>query len=147
MFELVHSDVMGPTRTPSYSGFHYMLMIVDDYSRYAWVYFMENKSEAFSKFMEFKNIVEKEFGSKIKCLRTENGGEYMSGEFINYCNHHGIRRQMTCPSTPQQNGVAKRKIAHLTSVSLSWLHDKNLHRELCAEAMKCSCHVINKLPP
>lgn len=59
----------------------------------------------------------------------------------------GIQRQFTCRDTLQQNAVAERKLAHLTSVSLSWIHDKNLPRELQAEAIQCACHVINKLPP
>ncbi|CAE5962242.1 unnamed protein product [Arabidopsis arenosa] len=58
--ERVHSDLMGPTRTPSYSGYHYMLLFVDDFSRYTWVYFVKEKSEVFSKFLEFKVTVEGE---------------------------------------------------------------------------------------
>ncbi|KAL0391492.1 UNVERIFIED_CONTAM: hypothetical protein Slati_4534300 [Sesamum latifolium] len=71
----------------------------------------------------------------------------MSADFFQYCDNNGIRRQMTCPNTPQQNGVAKRKLAHLISTSLSWLHDKNLPRELWAEAIRCACYVINRLLP
>ena len=54
---------------------------------------------------------------------------------------------MTCPKTPQQNGVSERKLGYLTAMSLSWLHHKNLPRELWAEAIQCACHVINRLPP
>lgn len=147
MFQLVHSDLMGPTSSPSYSGLRYMMVVVDDFSRYSWVYFLENKNEALTYFMQFKMMVEKEFNSVLKCLRTDNGGEFLSQEFSRFCEEHGIKRQFTCPNTPQQNGVAERKLAHLTAVTLSWLHDKNLPRELWAEAMKCACHVINRLPP
>ncbi|KAK2998211.1 hypothetical protein RJ639_023475 [Escallonia herrerae] len=77
-FELVHADLMGPTRTPSYSSFRYMMVIVDDFSRYSWVYFLNEKNKAFSKFLEFESIIKREFGSKIRCLRTDNGGEFMS---------------------------------------------------------------------
>lgn len=58
-------------------------------------------------------------------MRTDNGGEYMSKEFLTYCQEHRIQRQMTCPITPQQNGVVERKLAHLTVVCFSRLHDKN----------------------
>ena len=71
----------------------------------------------------------------------------MSEEFLTYCDKHGIERQMTCPNTPQQNGLAERKLAHLTAVCLSWLHDKNMPRELWVEAFLCACYVINRLPP
>ncbi|KAK3010974.1 hypothetical protein RJ639_010854 [Escallonia herrerae] len=140
-------DLMGPTRTLSYSGFRYMMVIVDDFSRYSWVYFLNEKNEAFSKFLEFESTIKREFGSKIRCLRTDNGGEFMSSEFLQHCEAEGINRQMTCPKTPQQNGVVERKIGHMSQVSLSWLHAKNLPRELWAEAMRCACHVINRLPP
>ncbi|RWR74934.1 Integrase, catalytic core [Cinnamomum micranthum f. kanehirae] len=146
VLQLVHSDLMGPTKTLSYSSFRYVMILVDDFSRFTWVYFLENKSEAFSKFVQFKEQVEKEFELQIKCLRTDNGGEYMSDQFLNYCKEHGIQHQMTCPETPQQNGVAERKLAHLTSMCLSWLHTKNLPRELWAAAVQSACHVINRLP-
>ncbi|KAK3002997.1 hypothetical protein RJ639_019416 [Escallonia herrerae] len=70
----------------------------------------------------------------------------MSDDFFKYCDDNSILRQMTCPDTPQQSGVAKRKLGYLSSVCLSWLHDKNLPRELWAEAIQCACHVINRLP-
>ncbi|KAM7494627.1 hypothetical protein LguiB_029236 [Lonicera macranthoides] len=70
----------------------------------------------------------------------------MSDKFFYYYNQHGIQRQLTCPQTPQQNGVAERKLAHLTSVSLSWLHAKNLLRELWAAAIQSAYHIINRLP-
>ena len=92
---------MGPTKTPSYSGYRYVMVLVDDFSRYTWVKFLKEKNEALSNFVEFKNIVEKEFGKKIQCLRSDNGGEYMSDDFFQYCDKHGISRQMTCLNTPQ----------------------------------------------
>ena len=147
VLELVHSNLIGPIRIPSYVGFQYVMIIVDDFSRFTWVYFLKHKNEALSNFIQFKEQVEKEFGVPFKCLRTDNGGEYMSAQFLDYCKKHGIQRQMTCPKTPQQNGVAERKLAHLTSMCLSWLHAKNLPRELWAATINSACHVINRLPP
>ncbi|KAF2320611.1 hypothetical protein GH714_029011 [Hevea brasiliensis] len=82
MLELVHTDLMGPTKTPSYSGYRYVMVLVDDFSRYTWVKFLKEKSEALSKFAEFRDAVEKEFGKKIKYLWSDNGGEYMSKDFF-----------------------------------------------------------------
>lgn len=147
MFELVHTDLMGPMKTTSYRGNRYVMVLVDDFSRFTWVKFLKEKNEALSKFSEFAYDVQKEFGVKIKCLRSDNGGEFMSEDFSQYCNKNNILRQMTCPNTPQQNGVSERKLAHLASVSVSWIHDKSLPRELWAEAFQCACHVINRLPP
>ncbi|KAH0639737.1 hypothetical protein KY285_036323 [Solanum tuberosum] len=120
MFEFVRTDLMGPTKTTSYSCFRYVMVLVDDFSRYTWVKFLKERGEALSKFAKFKTAVEKDFGVKIKCLHSDNGGEYMSDAFFKYCNQNGISRKMTCPNTPQQNGVFERKIAHLVSTSLSW---------------------------
>ena len=53
-------------------------------------------------------MVDNEIGKKLKCLRSDNGGEYCSKEFDNYCSYNGIRRQKTVPGTPQENGVSER---------------------------------------
>ncbi|KAI4312513.1 hypothetical protein MLD38_037320 [Melastoma candidum] len=102
--QLIHSDVFGPV-----FGCRYMVTFIDDYSRYVWVYFMKEKSEALQKFKEFKNKAECDLQTKVRCLRTDNGGEYTSNEFAEYLKESKIRRQLTCPHTPQQNGVAERK--------------------------------------
>nr|KYP67758.1 Retrovirus-related Pol polyprotein from transposon TNT 1-94 [Cajanus cajan] len=101
--ELVHSDVFGPVKQLSISKNKYMITIIDDYSRYVWVDFMKEKSEALKKFIEFKEKIEKEVGSMIRCLRTDNGGEYTSKEFNQYLQKCGIRRQLTCPNTPHKD--------------------------------------------
>jgi transposase InsO family protein len=73
-----------------------------------WVYFLKEKSEAFEKFKVFHRLIEKETKENIGTLRTDNGGEFTSNEFQNYCKDKGIRRKFTNSYTPQQNGVTKR---------------------------------------
>ena len=70
---------------------------------------MQKKSETFSKFCEFKALVEKESRKQVKALHSDNGGEYVSGEFKDFCRKEGIRRELIVPHNPQQNGVAERK--------------------------------------
>jgi hypothetical protein len=94
--ELIHSDVFGPVKQTSVSGMWYMVTFIDDYSRYVWVFFMKEKYETFSKFLEFKTTVEGEVRKKIRCLRSDNGGEYTSEEFNRYLKECGIRHQFTC---------------------------------------------------
>ena len=147
MFQFIHLDLLGHTRTPSYNSFQYAMIVVDDFSKYTWIYFLQHKSEIFYSIYSFKTHVEQEFGCNIKCMRIDNGDEYMFEEFLIYCEKHGIGRQMTCPNTPRQNGIVERKLAHLTVVCLSWPHDKNLPKELWAEAFLCVCYAINRLPP
>lgn len=107
--ELVHSDIFGPTRTPSLGGKRYFLLFVDDYTRMMWLYILEKKSEAFPVFLKFQALVERQSGRLIKTLRTDRGGEYIYTPFLEYCKEKGIKRQLTVRKTPQQNGVAERK--------------------------------------
>lgn len=144
--ELIHSDVFGRVKQAFISGMCYMLTFIDDFSRYVWVYFLKQKSEVLDKFKEFRKKVEGELGRKIRCLRTDNGKEYMSDEFSNYLREHKIRRQLTCAGTPQQNGIAERKNRHLAEICRSMLHAKNVPSRFWAEYMKMAAHVINRLP-
>ena len=69
---------------------------------------MKNKSEAFAKFKKWKAEVENQTGRKIKCLRSDNGTEYKDGEFLKFCEEHGIKRHFTVRRTTQQNGMTER---------------------------------------
>ena len=69
---------------------------------------MQKKRETFSKFCDFKELVEKESGKQVKALRSDNGGEHILGEFKNFCRKEGIRRELIMPHKPQKNGVAER---------------------------------------
>ena len=77
------------------------MMFIDYFTTMAWVFFLKEKSEAFDKFKAFKTIVENETKEKIKCLRSENGGEFTSKEFDIFCETHGIKRQFFSARTPQ----------------------------------------------
>lgn len=144
--ELIHSDVFRPVKQGSVGRMKYMLTFIDDFSRYVWIYFLKEKSDTFSKFKEFKKVVEAEVGKKILCLQTDKGGEYTSYEFSDFLRECRIRHQFTCPNTPQQNGVAERKNRHLAKICRSMLHTKNVLGQFWAEAMKTAAYVINRLP-
>ena len=85
------------------------MLLFDDYTRMTWVTFLKEKIEAFEKFKIFKAMVENETHVKIKCLRSDNGGEFTSSDFNEFCETHGIKRQFSAAKTPQQNGVVERK--------------------------------------
>ena len=70
---------------------------------------MYKKSETFSNFCDFKALVEKESGKQVKELGSNNGGEYILGEFKYFYSKEGIRRELIAPHNPQQNGVMERK--------------------------------------
>jgi hypothetical protein len=76
--ETVHTDLVGPTTTMGLKGEKYFMLLFDDYTTMITVCFLRNKSEAFENFKIYKEMVENEMDSKIKCLRSDNGGEFTS---------------------------------------------------------------------
>ena len=108
ILELVHSDVFGPVKVPSLGKSVYYVSFIDDFSRNTWIYFFGKKYEVFERFKEFKALVENQTEKKIKVLRTDNGGEFCSKEFEEFCKKCGIARHKTTPYMPHQNGVAER---------------------------------------
>ncbi|KAJ0455006.1 putative RNA-directed DNA polymerase [Helianthus annuus] len=124
--ELLHADLCGPITPQSMGGNQYFFLIVDDFCRYMWVYLLRSKDEALAKFKIFKAQVEKESRYKVKTLRTDRGGEFMSNEFIDYCQQEGIKRQTTAPYTPQQNGVVERRNRTVMGMTWSLLKSMNV---------------------
>ena len=88
----------------------YYAIFVDDFSRKTWIYFLKKKDEVFKWFRSFKSFVENQRGKKIKILRTDNGPEYESNEFNDFCKDIGIKRQTIVPYTPEQKGVVEREL-------------------------------------
>ncbi|CAB75469.1 copia-type reverse transcriptase-like protein [Arabidopsis thaliana] len=144
--ELIHTDVCGPIKPKSLGKSNYFLLFIDDFSRKTWVYFLKEKSEVFEIFKKFKAHVEKESGLVIKTMRSDSGGEFTSKEFLKYCEDNGIRRQLTVPRSPQQNGVAERKNRTILEMARSMLKSKRLPKELWAEAVACAVYLLNRSP-
>ncbi|KAL0284641.1 UNVERIFIED_CONTAM: Transposon Ty1-ML2 Gag-Pol polyprotein [Sesamum radiatum] len=109
LLDLVHTDVCGPLSIRARGGFSYFITFTDDHSRYGYVYLMRYKSEAFGRFKEYRLEVENQTSRKIKALRSDRGGEYLSGQFIDYLKENEILSQWTTPGMPQLNGVAERR--------------------------------------
>ena len=104
--EIIHSNVCGPMSSNSLSGYAYYVSFIDDFSRKTWVYFMKNKDEVFSKFKEFKEL----------------------------CKESGIKRELSTPYNPQQNGIAERKNRTIMEATRVMLHDQDLPMHLWEEA-------------
>jgi len=146
ILDYIHSDVWGPAPTISFGGSLYFVSFIDDYSRKVWVYLLKRKSEVFSMFMQFKASVEKSTGRSIKCLRTDNGGEFTSLEFENYCKEVGIERHKTTTYTPQQNGVVERMNRTLLERARCMLSNANVEQGLWGEALLTACYLVNHSP-
>ncbi|KAL4271878.1 hypothetical protein GQ457_13G029750 [Hibiscus cannabinus] len=146
ILDYVHSDVWGPSKTPSFGGKHYFVTFVDDFSRRVWVYAMKSKDEVLKIFLKWKNMIENQTGRKIKRLRTDNGGEYRSDPLFDVCQEHGIVRHFTVRNTPQQNGVAERMNRTLLEKVRCMLSNAGLGKPFWVEAVTYAGHLINRLP-
>ena len=145
MLDLVYSDVCGPMKTKTLGGSLYFVTFIDDHSRKIWVYTLKTKDKVLDVFKQFHALVERQSGEKLKCIRTDNGGEY-SGPFDEYCRQHGILHQKTPPKTPQLNGLAKRMNRTLVERVRCLLSQSQLPRSFWGEALNTVVHVLNLTP-
>jgi hypothetical protein len=146
VLDIVHSDVCGPMSTTSLSGYVYYVSFIDDISCKTWIYFLKSKGEVFSKFKEFKALVENLSERKINILRPDNGGEFTYDDFKTFCREVGIKRELSTPYNPQQNGVAERKNHMIMEAIKAMIHDQYLPMNLWEEATKTVVYVQNKSP-
>ena len=93
-------DLFGPTRVTSLDGMHYTYILVDDYSRYTWVYFLAHKNDTFKAFENFSKRIQKEKGFCILSIRSDCGTEFENEFFKIFCNENGISRTFSSPRTP-----------------------------------------------
>lgn len=99
--ELVYSNVWGPAPITFINDFQYYVLFVDAYSKFTWLYLLKHKSNVLDVFKFFKATVENQLNSKIKTLRSDNGGEFSSNAFNLFYSSHGIIHQFSCPHKPQ----------------------------------------------
>ena len=118
----------------------------DDYSRFGHVFLLKHKSEAFERFKEYRNEVEKQTGKIIKTLRSDRGGEYLSGEFLTYMRENEILSQVTPPYTPQHNGVSERRNHTLLDMVRLMVSDSGLPISLWGYALQTTAYLLNKVP-
>ncbi|SCZ99308.1 BZ3500_MvSof-1268-A1-R1_Chr7-2g09478 [Microbotryum saponariae] len=142
---LVHSDVLS---FPEESLGHkrYLVTFIDDFSRKTWVYPIGHKSEVLQTFKDWLLEIENATGRRVKTLRSDNGGEYVSTAFNGYCVARGIRRELTIPYTPEQNGRAERANRSIVEGTLALLSHSGLPRSCWDEAAMCYIHAKNLSP-
>ena len=144
--DYIQSDLWGPASVNSIGGGRYYMSLIDDYSRKIWIYILKEKFEAFEKFKEWCIEVELEKGCKVKCLRTDNGLEFLSKEFDTFCKQRGIKRHMTVPLNPQQNGIAERANRTIVERVRCMLFSSGLGKKLWGKAASTAVHLMNKCP-
>ena len=110
--ELLHMDLMVPMQVESLRGKRYAFVCVDDFSRYSWIHFLEEKSDTFDAFeaLLLRMMLEKDLHhKKVVQIKSNHGKEPKNSHFDNFYNKHGIRHEFSTPKTPQQNEVVERK--------------------------------------
>ena len=90
VFDIIHGDVWGPYRVPNHDGKRYFLTLVDDMSRYTWIFLLHTKSDIVVVLKDFVNLVRNQFGVGIKCIRTDNGKEFFNNQMDDLFKDNGI---------------------------------------------------------
>lgn len=158
LLSLVHSHVLGPINVPSLDGSRYVITFIDDHSKWTVDYTMHRKSDAFGCFKTYKTYAERHTGRKIyslhilndtfpkpkiKILRTDNSGEYLSASFKSYLMQNGISHKLTIAYTPQNNGVAERLNLTLMELVRYMIYHANVHTKFWAESLSTAVYVRN----
>ena len=146
IFELLHVDLWGPYNVPTHDGYHYFLTMVDDYSRATWTQLIRCKSNALCTIKAFISLIENQFHTKLKTIRSDNGLEFSSTEATCFFQEKGIVHQKSCPYTPQQNGVVERKHKYLLETARALLFQSKLPIKYWGECILTATYIINRLP-
>ncbi|XP_056691797.1 uncharacterized protein [Spinacia oleracea] len=143
--ELIHMDLCGPMRIQSRSGKRYVLVIVDDYSRFTWVIFLTSKDETFDEFVAFAKKIQRTTAHQLIYIRSDHGTEFENHKFTEYCKEQGIDHNFSALRTPQKNGVVERKNRTLEDMARTMLIASSLPRNFWAEAVNTACYIVNRV--
>jgi transposase InsO family protein len=143
--ELLHMDLFGPVANLSIGGSKYGLIIVDDFSRFTWVFFLQDKSETQGTLKRFLRRAQNEFVLKVKKIRSDNRSEFKNLQVEEYLEEEGIKHEFSTPYTPHQNGVVERKNRTLIDMARMMLGEFKTLERFWSEAVNTACHAINWL--
>ncbi|GKA12161.1 retrovirus-related pol polyprotein from transposon TNT 1-94 [Tanacetum coccineum] len=142
--ELLHMDLCGPIRVASINGKKYILVIVDDFSRYTWVYFLRSKDETPEIIKKFITQAQLNYKAKVCKIHIDNGTEFKNTTLKAYYETLGIMQQFSIAQTPQQNGVVERHNRTLVEAARTMLIVSKLPEFLWAEAVPTACFTQNR---
>jgi hypothetical protein len=138
-------DLFGPTTHTSTDGNKYGFVIVYNFTRYTWVFFLVDKSDVFATFKSFIKRVHNEFETIIKKVRSDNGSELKNIRIDDLCDEFGIRHQFSAKYTPQSNDLVKRKNRTLIDMTKSMLSEYNVSHSFWTEVINMACYYRNRL--
>uniref|UniRef100_A0A251VD12 Putative ribonuclease H-like domain-containing protein n=1 Tax=Helianthus annuus TaxID=4232 RepID=A0A251VD12_HELAN len=144
-FDIVHCDLW-TSPIVSNTGYKYYMILIDDYTNFAWLFPLRFKSETVTKFLKFHTYIKTQFNLSIKSFQCDNGGEFDNTTFKNLAATHGIHFRFSCPHTSQQNGKAERMIRRINEIMLSLLTHASVPPTYWVEAAHTAVYLHNILP-
>ncbi|CAI5489099.1 unnamed protein product [Closterium sp. Naga37s-1] len=150
--QTLHMDVWGPARVRGQGHERYFLLVVDDYSRYTTVFPLRSKGDVTEVLIDWIRAaclqLRQSFGSDfpVQRLHSDRGGEFSSGLLRAYCRARGIRQTFTLPDSPQQNGIAERRIGMVMDVARTSMMHAAAPHFLWPFAVRYAAHQINLHP-
>ncbi|KAJ9539111.1 hypothetical protein OSB04_031844 [Centaurea solstitialis] len=142
--QLLHMDLFGPVNVQSIAGKKYTLVIVDEYSRYTWVFFLRSKSDAPEEIILFVRKMERLNNLTVRSIRSDHGTEFKNSTLETFFDQKGISQNFSSVRTPQQNGVAERRNRTLIEAARSMLSEANLATQFWDEAVNTACYTQNR---
>jgi transposase InsO family protein len=143
--KMLHMDLFGPITYISIGGNKYDIIIIDDYSRFTWVFVLQDKSETQEVLNKFLKRAQNKFDAKVKRIRSDNGTEFKKTQVEDFLDKEGIKHEFSAPYTPQQNGVDERKNRTLIEMARTMLDENKTPDRFWAEAINTVCHATNRL--
>nr|GEZ58981.1 retrovirus-related Pol polyprotein from transposon TNT 1-94 [Tanacetum cinerariifolium] len=142
--QLLHMDLCGPMRVASINGKRYVLVIVDDYSRYTWTHFLRSKDETPKVLIDFLRLIQRGLQAQVRVVRTDKGTEFLNQTLHVYFAAKGIQHQTSIARTPEQNDVIKRRNRTLVEAARKMLSATKVPLFFWAEAMATACFTQNR---
>jgi transposase InsO family protein len=136
-------NLFGPTTYTSSGENKYGFVIVDDFTRYTWVFFLVDKSDVFATLKTFIKRIHNEFETTIKKVRSDNESEFKNTRLNDLYDELRIRHQFSAKYTPQSNGLVKRKNRTLIDMARSMLSEYNMSHSFWAKAINMACYYSN----
>lgn len=145
-FLKINCDLWSPAPIVSIEGYKYYVIFVDDHTRFIWFYPFYSKSDFFTAYLHFEKLIERQFSAKLKCFQSDGGGELISHKFQKHLSERGIIHQISCPYTPEQNGLVKRRHRIIVETGLSHLFHSKVPTCFWVQSFQAAVYVINRRP-
>jgi transposase InsO family protein len=143
--EMLHMDLFSLIIYISIGGNKYGLIIIDDYSRFTWVFFLQDKGENQEMLKKFLRRAQNKFDVKVKKIRSDNGTEFKNIQVEDYLNEEGINHEFFAPILHNKMGVAEKKNRTLIEMERTMLDEYKTSYRFWTEAVNTTCHTLNRL--